>query len=110
MKEIKSLQKKVENKIKIGFISEYFTSHTIGKLFKDIIFNLDKSKFDIQVFHSKKTKPTKILDEFFDQEKKGTIKNKFLPLLLKEKIEFFKKENFDILFYPDIGMSVEIYQ
>ena len=102
-------QKKVENKIKIGFISEYFTSHTIGKLFKDIIFSLDKSKFDIQVFHSKRTKPSKILDEFFDQENKGAIKNKFLPLLLKEKIEFFKKENFDILFYPDIGMSVEMY-
>ena len=37
---------KIENisssKIKIGFISEYLTDHTIGKLFKGIILKLDK--------------------------------------------------------------------
>ena len=37
-------------KIKIGFISEFFTNHTILKLFEGIIYKLDKSKFDIYIF------------------------------------------------------------
>ena len=43
------------DKIKLAFISEYLTSHTIGKLFKGIIFNLDPNKFDIILFHTHKT-------------------------------------------------------
>ena len=31
---------KLNEKIKIGFISEFFSKHTIAKLFKGIIFNL----------------------------------------------------------------------
>ena len=44
------------NKIKIGFISEYLTDHTIGKLFKGIILNLNKNEFDIKVFTQNKQK------------------------------------------------------
>ena len=50
------LQKFTNSKIKIGFISEYLTDHTIGKLFKGIILNLDKSKFEIILFHTNQNK------------------------------------------------------
>ena len=104
------VKKKDKNdKIKIGFISEFFTNHTIGRLFKNIIFSLDESKFDIYVFHSIKTKKSQIFDEFVEKEKNGYLKNITLPQKLNEKIKLFKKEKFDILFYPDIGMSVELY-
>ena len=36
-----------DKKIKIGFVSEFFNNHTIEKLFKGLIFNLDISLFDI---------------------------------------------------------------
>ena len=101
--------KNKNEKIKIGFISEFFTNHTIGRLFKNIIFSLDQSKFDIFVFHSKRTKKNKIFNEFVEKEKKGYLKNITLPKKLNEKIKIFKKEKFHILFYPDIGMSVEMY-
>ena len=105
-----SVEDKNKNeKIKIGFISEFFTNHTIGRLFKNIIFSLDQSKFDIFVFHSKRTKKNKIFNEFVEKEKKGYLKNITLPKKLNEKIKIFKKEKFHILFYPDIGMSVEMY-
>ena len=97
------------SKIKIGFISEYFTDHTIGKLFKGIILNLDSKIFDINIFHTDKTKKGKILQEFLDAEKKQLIKNHFLPKLFKEKQKLILKHNLDILFYPEIGLSLQLY-
>ena len=35
-----SINQKLNDKIKIGFISEFFTDHTIGKLFKNLIITL----------------------------------------------------------------------
>ena len=102
-------ENKENERIKIGFVSEFFTNHTIGKLFKNIIFSLDQTKFDIFVLHSKKTKVSDIFNEFIEKEKNNFLKNIRLPEKLNEKINFFKKEKFNILFYPDIGMSVEMY-
>ena len=59
-----SINQKLKDKIKIGFISEFFTDHTIGKLFKNLIFSLDLKFFDVVIYHSKKTKKGKILEEF----------------------------------------------
>ena len=103
------VEKNENEKIKIGFISEFLTNHTIGKLFKNIIFSLDQTKFDIFIFHSKKTKVGNIFNEFIEKEKSGFLKNVRLPEKLSEKINFFKEEKFNILFYPDIGMSIEMY-
>ena len=102
-------ENKENERIKIGFVSEFFTNHTIGKLFKNIIFSLDQTKFDIFVLHSKKTKVSDLFNEFIEKEKNNFLKNVRLPEKLNEKINFFKKEKFNILFYPDIGMSVEMY-
>jgi len=99
---------KKNEKIKIGFISAFFTDHTIGKLFKNLIFCLDLKIFDVVVFHSSKTKKGEIYREFFNNNKNG-FRNEILPRKLSEKIQIVDKENFDILFYPDIGMSIEFY-
>lgn len=96
-------------KIKIGFVSEFFTDHTIGKLFKNLIFSLDTKKFEIIIYHSHKTKPGKIFDEFKKQEVQRVLTNIILPKKLSDKLDFLKKEKLNILFYPDIGMSTEFY-
>ena len=96
-------------KIKIGFVSEFFTDHTIGKLFKNLIFSLDTNKFEIIIYHSHKTKPGKIFDEFKKQEVQRVLTNIILPRKLSDKLDFLKKEKLNILFYPDIGMSIEFY-
>jgi predicted O-linked N-acetylglucosamine transferase (SPINDLY family) len=44
------------SKIKLGFISEYLTDHTIGKLFKGIILKIDKKKFEVFVFTQNRQK------------------------------------------------------
>ena len=91
------VEKKENEKIKIGFISEFFTNHTIGKLFKNIIFSLDQSKFNIFILHSKKTKTSKLFNEFIEKEKNGFLKNIRLPEKLVKKLIFLKKKN--LIFY-----------
>ena len=103
-----TINQKLNDKIKIGFVSEFFTDHTIGKLFKDLIFSLDLKFFDVVIYHSSKTKKGEIFEEFLNKNSKG-FKNEILPNKLIDKIKIVEKENFDILFYPDIGMSIEFY-
>ena len=50
LNNVHKLKNTSNSKIRIGFISDYLTDHTIGKLFKGIILNLDKNKFDIKIF------------------------------------------------------------
>ena len=109
LNKINYLKKNSTNKIKIGFISEYLTDHTIGKLFKGIILNLNKKDFEIQIFHTTKTKKGKIYEKFFEAEKNNQLKNFILPTKFEDKQKIIANENLDILFYPEIGLSLEIY-
>ena len=102
-------KRKIQGKIRIGVISEFFTDHTIGKLYKDIIFSLNKDKFETFIFHSQKTNPGEIFNEFKKKEEEGILKNELLPIKLFEKINVIKNFEFDIIFYPDIGLSIEFY-
>ena len=98
-----------KSKIKIGFISEYLTDHTIGKLFKGIILNLDKNKFDTIIFHTQKTKKGEIYESFINAEKNNIIKNYILPKKFKDKQKIISEQGLDILFYPEIGLSLDLY-
>ena len=102
-------KRKIQGKIRIGVISEFFTDHTIGKLYKDLIFSLDKNKFETFIFHSQKTKPGEIFNEFKKKEEEGLLKNELLTIKLEEKINIIKSFELDVIFYPDIGLSAEFY-
>ena len=103
------VKKNNNKKIKIGFISEFFTNHTIGKLFQGIIFKLNKEKFEICVFHSEKTNKSDRFIRFKEAEILQGIKNIILPFKFEEKKKLINRENLDIVFFPDIGMSTEFY-
>ena len=92
------------SKIKLGFISEFLTNHTVGKLFGNIPFYLNKEKFDIIVFHSPSTKKS-----FFKKKLDMNFKTINLSADFNEKVKTIEKENLDILFYTDIGMSLDLY-
>ena len=109
LNNINVLKKNLSSKIKIGFISEYLTDHTIGKLFKGIILNLDQNKFDIKIFHTAKIIKGKIYQDFINAEKVNQVKNFILPIKFKEKQKIISDEALDILFYPEIGLSLELY-
>ena len=103
------LNEKNTDKIKIGFISEYFSNHTIGKLFRGTIFELDQNKFEIYIFHTNKTKKGKIFSDFLAREINSNLKNIILPNSFEEKVETIKNKKLDLVFYPDIGMSSDLY-
>jgi len=92
------------SKIRIGFVSEFLTDHTIGKLFSSLILDLDAKKFDVTVFHSSKTKNGHI-KKLIDLK----VRTVNLPLLLKDKVKVLDNEKLDIVFYTDIGMSGDLY-
>ena len=102
-KNIKKLKK--QKKIKIGFISEFLTKHTIGKLFGGLIKNIDRKKFDVIIFHTSKTKNSLIKNEI-DQSANKIVN---LDSKIKEQQQQVEKESLDIVFYPDIGMSPTTY-
>ena len=66
-------------------------------------------KFDIIIFHTHKTKKGIIYDDFIKAEKNNIITNYTLPKNFEQKIDLIKNKNIDILFYPEIGMSFELY-
>ena len=98
-------KQKKQKKTRIGFISEFLTQHTIGKLFGGLIKNIDRKKFDVIIFHTYKTKKGLIKDEI------DNCSNKVINLSnrIKEQHEQVEKENLDIIFYPEIGMSSTTY-
>lgn len=92
-------------KIKVGFISEFLTDHTIGKHYKGFIAHLDRSRFEVVLIHAPKAKQDafrKSLDALAD-------KILTLPVKLKNQQEIVASEQLDVLFYPDIGMSSATY-
>ena len=97
------------SKIKIGFISEYFTNHTIMKLFFGIMINLDFNKFEIIVFHSYKTLKSDLHSKILEAEISKNLKNIYLSSKFNENIDIIKNCNLDIIFYPDIHMSSDLY-
>ena len=92
-------------KIKIGFISEYLTNHTIGKLFLGLIEKINTEIFDVYIFHSSKTEDG-FLKTKFDLLNVKTFK---LPIDLNEKVNFLRSFNLNIGFFTDIGMSHDLF-
>ena len=98
-------KQKEKKKIRVGFISEFLTRHTVGKLFGGLIKNIDRKKFDIIIFHTHRTKKSLIKNEI------DSCSNKVINLSnrIKEQHKQVEKENLDIIFYPEIGMSPITY-
>jgi len=109
LNKVHQLKTSHNSKVRIGFVSDYLTDHTIGKLFKGIILNLDKNKFDIKIFHTPKTRKGKIYQDFIDAERNNQVNNFNLPIKFEDKQKIIADENLDILFYPEIGLSLDLY-
>tara|TARA_Y100001970_G_scaffold288281_1_gene415139 strand:- start:1637 stop:3331 length:1695 start_codon:yes stop_codon:yes gene_type:complete len=101
--------KSKNKKIKIGFISEFFTDHTIMKLFRGIIYKINKDIFDVYVFHSDKTRVGSKFNEIKENVILYNYENIILPKQFEDKVRIVREKDLDILFYPDIHMSTSLY-
>jgi len=103
-KEVR-VQSKKDNRIKVGFISQFFTDHTIGKLYKGLIDGIDKKKFELIVFHTSNSKRG-IIKKEIDKSAEKVI-NLFGDITFQQKQ--IENEMLDIVFFPDIGMASSTY-
>jgi len=95
----------IPKKIRIGFLSEFLVEHTIGHLYQGIIAHLDRNRFEVLVIHSPKAKQ----DAFRKQVDTLADKALTLPLRLVDQHQAVAAEQLDVLFYPDVGMSLFTY-
>lgn len=94
-----------DRRIRIGICSQFLTGHTIGKLYQGLIRHLDRSRFEVLVFHAPQAKN----DNFRATLDQRVDKAVQLPFNTSMQLKLIADEQLDILFYPDIGMSPATY-
>ncbi len=98
-------QTPVDRRIRIGFCSQYLGHHTVGKLYQGLLHNMDRSRFEITLFHTHDTKNDPVRTALNQLADKAVQ----LPPELPEQQQAIAGEQLDVLFYPDIGMSPATY-
>jgi len=91
-------------KIRIGFISSYFQSHTIGKLARGLILRLSREKFHVTVFSVGHFDDT-VAKDLQAAADRYVVLSRDLPLARKAILE----QGIDVLIYTDIGMDPTTY-
>ncbi len=95
-----SAARKSGERIKIGFLSQNFYAHTIGKLNLGLIQSLDRQQFDVVVFRFPRSE-----DPMSLAIAAGADRTITLPPQLSVAREQIAEERLDVLFYTDVGMD-----
>lgn len=92
-------------KLRVGFCSEYFHAHTIGRLYAGLLRQLDRSRFEVIVIHP----ATAVADALRGQLDSEVDQAVTLPLAPEAQRRQVADLQLDVLIYPDIGMSAQTY-
>ncbi|MBF0380811.1 MAG: tetratricopeptide repeat protein [Magnetococcales bacterium] len=98
------IEKKPQNKLRIGFLSSFLYGHTIGYLNKGIIQHLNRDRFEIVVFRLPDNQ-----DDYSRQIDSLADKVVAINRELESTKNRVLQENLDVLYYPDIGMCPFTY-
>ena len=90
--------------IRVGFVSMHLRDHTIGKLFRGLIANLDSAAFEAQVFT-----PALAGDPVLEYFGRNGVRVLSLPTTLEASRTLIAEQRLDILVFPDIGMDPFTY-
>jgi predicted O-linked N-acetylglucosamine transferase (SPINDLY family) len=88
-------------RIKVGFLSEHLTGHTVGKLNQGLIRLLDRSRFDVTVIHT----PTTRRDAARAAIDASADRVVTLAASAEAQARALDDAALDVLVFPDIGMS-----
>jgi predicted O-linked N-acetylglucosamine transferase (SPINDLY family) len=91
-------------KIRVGFISRFFRSHTIGRLNMGLVDQLDRSAFEVTVISV--GDPQDDVGQFFRRRADRFVT---LPPRLDVSRQLVADAKLDVLFYADIGMDPLTY-
>jgi predicted O-linked N-acetylglucosamine transferase (SPINDLY family) len=92
-------------RIRVGFLSQFLASHTIGKLYQGFIRHMDRSRFEVVVIHASRAER----DSFSESINALADTVVTLPVDLKHQQQAVAAQKLDALFYPDIGMAPSTY-
>ncbi len=93
-----------ESRIRVAFVSAFLFDHSIGRLNRGLIANLDRGRFHVTVAvvpHSSDG-VTREIEESADQAIR-------LPLDLEKARRMLADGTFDVIVYPEIGMDIFTY-
>lgn len=93
-----------EGRYRIGFLSFHFYDHTIGKLYRGILENLDRRRFHVTVFRTSRRsdKTARAIEACADEVV-------YLLSGLDDARRTVADQHLDLLFYPDVGMDAFTY-
>jgi predicted O-linked N-acetylglucosamine transferase (SPINDLY family) len=91
---------------RVGFVSQFLHNHTIGRVFKGLIGQLDRSRFEVVVAHLPHARRDPLrseIDACADQVLD-------LPRQLAAQRAALEAAQLDLLFFTDIGMATASYE
>jgi protein O-GlcNAc transferase len=105
--EKRSLKK--GEKIRVGFISEHLTNHSITKTHGNWLKDLDRSRFHVTAYHFKMYRYNEtgdFLGKNILESADEIYEESDLQMNFTEWVERIRENQHDILIYPDIGMGL----
>ena len=91
-------------RVRIGFVSLHLRDHTIGKLFRGLIANLDTGAFEVVVVTRRSRADS--VQEYFDRNGVPVLS---LPPTLEASRALIAQQRLDVLVFTDIGMDPFTY-
>ncbi|MBT6364321.1 MAG: tetratricopeptide repeat protein [Rhodospirillaceae bacterium] len=91
-------------RIKVGFVSTFLRNHTIGRLYRGLIANLDRDKFHVSVFV-----PPQATDPVFKAITESADEAVALPENIQAAQQTIAQRQLDAVVFPDIGMVLQTY-
>lgn len=95
------------DRIKVGFVSANLRSHTVGWLNVGFIEHLDRSKFEVHVVAPPGA--PNVVDPLRDRIEGAADQVLIVPRDLAQAREVIAHQEYDVLYYPDIGMDAFTY-
>lgn len=96
-------------RLRIGFVSTFFYSHTIGRLYRGLVEHLDRRRFETVLFMTPPLhalRPDDPLRALFGRAPEHVVP---LPFDLERAREIVAQQRLDILYFTDIGMTPLTY-
>lgn len=105
LEQTRARRREKRGPIRIGFLSQFLCSHTIGRLNKGLIAGLDRKKFHVTVIHTAAAKRDE-MREAIDRAADAAVT---LPADLAGAQRTVADLQLDLLHFPDIGMNAFTY-
>jgi len=91
------------SRVRIGFVSQSFRNHTVGRLYQGLIAQFNKRDWKVYVYASGK------MDEVAHHIQTNCYAFRSLPANLQDARDLIAADQLDVLFYADIGMDPLTY-